>query len=90
LFGANDPGGDYVMEGRPFDCYAPRSTSVDQIWDEAKHKVGEGQANRLVIHLGRTPVDVDTLRRTFADYPIRGLRELIVITEDRRIVPLWP
>ena len=79
-----------MLEGRPFDCYAPRSGSVNQIWDEAKHKVGEGQANRLVINLDRTTVDVDTLRQTFANYPINGLRELIVITPDRQIVPLWP
>jgi hypothetical protein len=88
--GAETAGADYTVEGRPFECYAPQSASVNQIWDEAKHKVTEGQANRLVIHVDRTTVDVAALREVFSQYPIRGLRELVVITKDRTIVPLWP
>jgi hypothetical protein len=86
----NAPGPDYTVEGRPFDGLAPGVNDADKIWWQMKEKVDEGQTKRLVLNLGRTDVDVGALRNALVNAPIRGLKEVLIVTREGGIAQLWP
>jgi hypothetical protein len=82
---------DYLIEGKVFDCYAPVTTDPDAIWYTVKQKVSKGQADRIVLTLqGNPSVDLGALKRVFGNYPMLGLKELIVVTPEGGVVHLWP
>ena len=80
---------DYLIEGYIFDSYAPSTDRPRNIWDEVKRKVKRRQANRLVINLDDSAVDMSTLREQFADWPVDGLEEVITI-RNGNIEHLFP
>ncbi|MBN1172454.1 MAG: hypothetical protein JXA67_09795 [Micromonosporaceae bacterium] len=81
---------DYLIEGRVFDCYAPKyPKSVRNIWSEVSTKVDRGQTQRVVLNLQDWGSDLETVRRQFADWPVEGLREVKAITPDRHVVEIW-
>jgi hypothetical protein len=61
------------------------------------NKVEAGQADRIVLNLGgqnqmtgrASTVDLSALRQQFREWPIEGLRQVIVI-KDGKIFELWP
>lgn len=72
---------DYIIEGRVFDCYAPTTPRVRNVWDTARDKVvRKQQTQRVVIDLRHWDGDAQALLRQFAEYPIPGLKELKLIT----------
>jgi hypothetical protein len=87
-----DPGKDpdYLLEGRVFDCYSPikPDKNVRGIWTEAKIKVDDGQTQRVVVNLEDWRGEMPALRRQFAGWPIRGLKEVKVITRDGDVVQI--
>ena len=81
---------DYRIEGRIFDNYAPSTSNPRNIWSEIQNaKVNSGQADRIVLNLEDSSVSIDALRRQFHDWPMPGLREVIVI-RDGSVSHLWP
>jgi len=70
---------DYQIEGRYFDCYSPRNPNPRNIWREVQNKVKEGQADRIVVNLDNSSVDLSALREQFAKWPIENLREVFFI-----------
>ena len=76
----------YLIEGRIFDAYAPRTHRAQRIWDRLRRKVERGLAYRFVVGLFDTRVTVDELRSVLHANPIAGLREVIVIDKDRNVI----
>ena len=81
---------DYEIEGRVFDCYAPSTKNPRNIWDYIKkEKVDKGQADRVVLNLEDSAVDVKALQKQFAEWEIDGLKEIIII-RGGKATPFWP
>jgi hypothetical protein len=80
---------DYRVEGKIFDNYAPTSDSPRNIWTEVARKVARGQANRIILNLNDSNVALATLTRQFADWPIAGLEQVLVI-HGRQVTQIWP
>jgi Contact-dependent growth inhibition CdiA C-terminal domain len=86
----DQPSPDYEIEGRTFDCYAPRSSrTLKGIRTKLSEKIKKAQADRFVVNLDFTPHSPDDLRRhLIRDAPSR-LREVIVV-KDGVISHAWP
>jgi hypothetical protein len=85
---------DYRIEGRIFDCYAPTSDKPRNIWTQIdSEKVNPTrtvrQTDRIVLHLDDSNVDLGALRKQFQDWPMPGLKEVIVIRHGQ-VIHLWP
>ncbi len=84
---------DYVVEGKKFDCYAPTTGRVFNIWTYVlDKKVKEGQTDRVIINIDAPDAhaSVDDLRRQFQDNPMPGLAEAKVIAPGGAIVDIYP
>lgn len=83
---------DYHIEGKVFDCYSPRpGTSVRNIAErEIRRKVERGQADRIVLNLTDWDGDVDDLREQLTNYPVPGLKEIMIIDGAGRIIHFYP
>jgi hypothetical protein len=81
---------DYLIEGRIFDNYAPGRAGVRNIWSEVYGKVvDKQQADRIILNLTDSRVTMDALRRQFADWPIEGLKEIIIV-KGETVIPFFP
>jgi hypothetical protein len=88
--GKPDSRPDYLVEGRVFDCYAPRQPrSARGIWSEVSNKVEREQTQRVVVNLQDWGNDLHLLRNQFTDWPINGLKEVKAVTTDRQVVSIW-
>lgn len=74
-----DKNPDYKIEGNVFDNVAPVTKNVRNIWDRIREKVDDGQTDRVVLNLDDTAVDRAALKKQLADWPISGLKEIIII-----------
>jgi hypothetical protein len=82
---------DYLIEGRVFDCYAPKAqTSVRNVWTETEKKTRKLQAQRVVVNLADWRGDLGALRKQFSDWPLQNAKEVKVILPDGRIVQIIP
>jgi hypothetical protein len=87
---------DYLIEGRTFDNYAPKTNKPRNIWSEIdEHKVNprpgqERQAERIIINLTDSAVDLAALKQQFQNWPMRNLKEVLVITREGLVIPFWP
>lgn len=70
---------DYRIEGHIFDNYAPSSSNPRNIWSNVQGKVEAEQARRIVLNLDDSRVGMEALERQFADWPIEGLEQVLVI-----------
>lgn len=73
---------DYRVDGEIFDAYSPRTNNARSIWNTVKNKVSSGQTERVVINLKDSGVELAALRQQFAEYPIQGLKNVIIIFKD--------
>ena len=76
---------NYLINGEVYDHYAPSTDIARNIWSEVQGKVQPGQANNVVISLQDSDVQEEALRRQFADWPIEGLGEVVIIRQDGTI-----
>jgi SPP1 gp7 family putative phage head morphogenesis protein len=76
---------DYLINGEVYDHYAPSTDLPRNIWSEVQGKVEKGQTNNVVISLRDSGVQEEALRRQFEEWPIEGLREVIIIRRDGTI-----
>ena len=76
---------DYLINGEVYDHYAPSTDNVRSIWGVVKEKVAQGQASNIVIGLQDSGADEAALRRQFADWPIDGLGEVLIVRPDGTI-----
>lgn len=78
-----------------FDNYSPTAARPRNIWDninddKVNPKDKPHQADRIVINLADSPVDLADLRAQFRNYPMPNLEEVITITREGEIVHIWP
>ncbi|WP_433197392.1 hypothetical protein ACQP1G_00900 [Nocardia sp. CA-107356] len=81
---------DYKIEGQIFDNYAPTTGNARNIASTIEGKVTSGQADRIVLNLSDSSVDLTTLKSQLRDWPIQGLKEVIVVDKGGNIVPFFP
>ena len=82
---------DYLIEGEIFDCYSPaENTKVRNVASTIEEKViKKGQAERVVLNLDDWKGSVDELVKQLNDYPIEGLKEVIIVY-DRTVQSIYP
>jgi hypothetical protein len=81
---------DYKIEGEYFDCYAPRGSNARNIWSNVKDdKVDAAQADRIVLNLNNSNVDMGRLKDQFNNWPMPGLKEVIVV-KGQSAIPFFP
>ena len=80
---------DYLIEGRIFDCYAPTSSKPRFIASTLEGKIEKGQAQRFILNLEDSNVDINVLRQQFTQYPVPGLKEIIIIKHGQ-VQPFIP
>lgn len=86
---------DYLIEGKYFDNVAPgRETDVNGIHQRIVDKVGNGpdkiQADRIVVNLGDSGVDPQTVRDDLQNNRIEGLKEVLGVDKNGNVVRLYP
>ena len=81
---------DYKIEGHYWDNYAPDSPSVDTIRSGISNKVKTGQADSVTLRLDDTTVTQAELRHRLETRPIKGLREVKIISGDGTISHFYP
>lgn len=80
---------DFKIDGKEFDAYSPKTGNPSQIRKKMSEKVSTGQADRIVLNLDDSPVEVDRVRDYLSVNPINGLEELVTIKngEIRQLFP---
>jgi filamentous hemagglutinin len=73
---------DYIINGQVFDNYAPSTSSVRNAWSEIDKKVARGQADNVVVNLADTPITPIALKEQLTNYPIAGLKQVIIIDKS--------
>jgi uncharacterized Zn-binding protein involved in type VI secretion len=88
---------DYHIEGEVADNIAPQqNTSAGNVVDRAARKVGEEQADRVVVNMKRSDLKPEDLKKAFnerfntPDDSIRDLKEVFVIGKDGSIQQWLP
>lgn len=85
-----DKNPDYRIEGQIFDNYAPKTGNARNIADTIEGKVLSGQTDRVVLNLTDSAVDPAKLRAQLRDWPIEGLKEVIVIDKQGNVIHFYP
>ncbi|MFY1698024.1 MULTISPECIES: hypothetical protein [unclassified Solwaraspora] len=80
---------DYLLEGRYFDCYAPTTEKISEIRKMISRKIKKGQAERIVLSLDDSPVELDDIRQILHRKPVSGLCEVLAIRRNR-VIALYP
>jgi hypothetical protein len=80
---------DYKIEGKYFDCLSPISNSIDQIRKGISRKVRSGQADRIVLNLNDSPLDAADISSLLSRKPVKNLKEVIGIRENR-LIQIFP
>lgn len=82
---------DYKIEGKIFDCYSPaEKTKIRNVAGTIEEKViKKGQADRVVLNINDWKGDVDALVKQLNDYPIQGLKEVIVV-HNGNVISIYP
>lgn len=81
---------DFRIEGQIFDNYAPKTANPRNIASEIQGKVDSGQTERVVLNLSDSAVDLDKMRAQLRDWPIEGLKEIIMIDKQGNVVHFYP
>lgn len=80
---------DYLLENRVFDCYAPTNSKPRAIATTLEGKIKKGQAQRFILNLEDSNVDITALQQQFTQYPVAGLQEVIII-KHQQVIPFIP
>jgi hypothetical protein len=80
---------DYLIENRVFDCYAPTNSKPRAIATTLEGKIKKGQAQRFILNLEDSNVDITALQQQFTQYPVAGLQEVIII-KHQQVIPFIP
>ncbi len=81
---------DFEIEGRTFDNYAPAATAnTARIDSTLRKKIADAQADRFTLNLNDSKVTIEEMRKQLENYPIAGLKEIIII-KDGKVIPFFP
>lgn len=86
--GSKNP--DYRIEERIFDCVAPTTTRIENIYSRIERKIENHQTERVLLYLKDNPANIEVLRERLIRRPIPGLKEVIVLTHDGTPIYLFP
>jgi filamentous hemagglutinin len=73
---------DYRINGEVFDNYAPASSSVRNIASNIEEKVIAGQTNNVVVNLADSSTTLAALQAQLTNYPVSGLKQVIIIDKS--------
>jgi Contact-dependent growth inhibition CdiA C-terminal domain len=85
-----DKNTDYLIEGKIFDNLAPTTDRPRNIASRIQEKFDDEQTERIVLNMADTPVEPDAMREQLHNWPIPGLKEVIVIDKNNQIIHLYP
>jgi len=77
---------DYRINSEVWDNYAPKSSNIRNIHGEVAKKIKKGQTNNVVINLKDTNASVEAVKKQFLDWPVNGLKQIIIIDKSNRVV----
>jgi Contact-dependent growth inhibition CdiA C-terminal domain len=80
---------DFIIEGKVFDNIAPSTGSARNISSRIIEKIDEKQTERIILNLDDSEVSLDKLKEQLTNFPIDGLKELIIIKKGE-ITPFFP
>lgn len=80
---------DYRIDGKTFDNLAPSTSNPDQIRKGISRKVSDEQADRIILNMNDTTVELGELRDLLNRKPIDNLKEIIVV-RDGEVIPFFP
>lgn len=86
--GSRNP--DYRVNGQIMDCYAPTSDKPRNIATEIQKKIDKDQADRIVLDMQDSPVEMSKMNAQLHDWPNPGLKEVIAIDKDGNLMHLYP
>ena len=78
----NNKDPDFLINGRPWDCYSPTSSKVDRIRNNINTKVKSQQASRIILELSDSTVTTGELHDRLRTKPISGLDEIKIVDDD--------
>jgi hypothetical protein len=81
---------DYRIEGQIFDNIAPNTSNARNIADRIEEKVTNDQADRIVLNLSDSSVDLAKMSAQLHDWPIEGLKEVKVIDGQGNVIDFYP
>jgi hypothetical protein len=84
MAGAKNP--DYIIEGKVFDNLAPSTSNARNIASRIIEKIDAKQTERVILNLDDSEVSLDKLREQLTNFPINGLKELIIV-KNGEVVP---
>ena len=70
---------DYLIEGKAFDCYTPRTAEAEGAWEEINRKVLKVQTDRVVVNVKFKSFNIASFEKILQQHPIEGLKEVIVV-----------
>ena len=76
---------DYKINGEIFDCYSPSGSSVRNMHSEVENKILREQTESVVINMADTSATFEAVKQQFMDWPIPGLKKIIVIDQFGKI-----
>lgn len=76
---------DYKINGEVFDCYSPSGSSVTNMHGKVERKILEEQTESVVINMADTSATFEAVKKQFMDWPIPGLKKIIVIDQFGKI-----
>jgi hypothetical protein len=82
----NDKNPHYLIEGKRFDNKAPTTARPRNAASEIQKAVKEGQADRIVLNLEDSPIQLDAMKQQLDAFPTARLKEVIVI-KDGQVIP---
>jgi hypothetical protein len=77
---------DYKINGEYADCYAPSNNDPRSILDRVARKVNEKQAERIILNLDDSQVEMGALKEHLRENPIADLKEIIIIRGGKVIL----
>lgn len=81
---------DYLIEGEYFDNIAPSSDNPRGIASKIEAKIVAEQADRFTINITDSNVDLAALQNQLRDYPVDGLKEVLLINKNGAIGRFYP
>ncbi len=76
---------DYLIDGEVFDNYAPSTDNVRSIASAIEKKIKSEQTANVVVNLTDSDVTPAQLQEQIANYPIDGLKKVIVLDKFGKI-----
>ncbi|WP_309891690.1 hypothetical protein [Archangium sp.] len=76
---SNGKAPDYKLNGEYADCYAPSTDNPRSIRDTIASKVNKQQADRIVLNLEDSQVELAALSKQLLENPIVALKQIIVV-----------